>query len=289
MYLLDVERLRQCQFEVVLDANGGAGGEAGLDLLRSLGCVLTGLGCDMDGAFAHEPEPIPAHLVDVARQVKESGVMAGFVLDPDADRLALIDETGTCLSEELTLALAVQYRLGQERGPVVVNMSSSRVVEDLSTRYGVPFHRSAVGEANVVALMRETGALIGGEGNGGVIDPRVGWVRDPFIGMGMILSLMAETNKPLSQLAAELPAYTIVKDKRELLREKLPAAFAALRKRWPDAVVNEIDGLRLDWADRWLHVRGSNTEPVVRVIAEAPAATAARELCDVARKVMSDE
>jgi phosphomannomutase len=289
MYLLDVERLRRCQFEVVLDANGGAGGEAGLDLLRSLGCVVTGLGCDMDGAFAHEPEPIPAHLVDVARQVKESGVMAGFVLDPDADRLALIDETGSCLSEELTLALAVRYRLGQERGPVVVNMSSSRVVEDLCTRYGVPFHRSAVGEANVVALMQETGALIGGEGNGGVIDPRVGWVRDPFIGMGMILSLMAETNKPLSHLAAELPVYSIVKDKQDLPREKLPAAFAALRKRWPDAVVNEIDGLRLDWPDRWLHVRGSNTEPVVRVIAEAPTASAAREMCDVARKVMSDE
>ena len=205
MYQLDVERLRRCQFEVLLDANGGAGGDAGLDLLRSLGCVVTGLGCEMDGVFVHEPEPVPAHLGDVARQVADSGVSAGFVLDPDSDRLALIDENGNCLSEELTLALAVQYRLGQERGPVVVNMSSSRVVEDLCRRYDVPFHRSAVGEANVVALMRETGALVGGEGNGGVIDPRVGWVRDPFIGMGMILSLMAETNKPLSRLAAELP------------------------------------------------------------------------------------
>ncbi len=289
MYLLDVERLRRCQFEVLLDANGGAGGEAGLDLLRSLGCIVTGLGCEMDGAFAHEPEPVPAHLGGVARQVKEAGVIAGFVLDPDADRLALIDETGTCLSEELTLALAVQYRLGQERGPVVVNMSTSRVVEDLCNRYGVPFHRSAVGEANVVALMRETGALIGGEGNGGVIDPRIGWVRDPFIGMGMILSLMAETNKPLSQLAAELPSYTIVKDKYELPREKLPAALAALRRRWPDAALNEADGLRLDWPDRWLHVRGSNTEPVVRVIAEAPTAAEARELCDAAGKTVRSE
>jgi phosphomannomutase len=286
MYLLDVERLRRCQFDVLLDANGGAGGDAGLELLRGLGCAVTPLGCEMDGAFAHEPEPVPAHLGGVARQVKDGGVVAGFVLDPDADRLALIDETGNCLSEELTLALAVQYRLGQERGPVVVNMSTSRVVEDLCKRFGVPFHRSAVGEANVVALMRETGALIGGEGNGGVIDPRVGWVRDPFIGMGMILSLMAETNQPLSRLAAELPTYSIVKDKYELSREKLPAAFAALRKRWPGAVVNEIDGLRLDLPDGWLHVRGSNTEPVVRVIAEAPTAAAARELCTAGGKVM---
>ena len=281
-YLLDVERLRRCHFEVLLDANGGAGGEAGPELLRNIGCVVTPVGCEMDGQFAHEPEPIPAHLGGVARQVKESGVAAGFVLDPDADRLALIDETGRCLSEELTLALAVQYRLGQERGPVVVNMSTSRVVDDLCNQYGVSFHRSAVGEANVVALMRESGALIGGEGNGGVIDPRVGWVRDPFIGMGLILSLMAETNKPLSQLAAELPTYTIVKDKYDLARERLPGAFAALRKRWPEATVNDIDGLRLDWPDRWLHVRGSNTEPVVRVIAEAPTATAARELCAAA-------
>ena len=286
LYLLDVERVRQRQFDVLLDANGGAGGEAGLDLLRSLGCTAIPLGCEMDGAFAHDPEPVPAHLGGVARQVRDAGVMAGFVLDPDADRLALIDETGTCLSEELTLALAVQYRLGQERGPVVVNMSTSRVVEDLFARFGVPFHRSAVGEANVVALMRETGALIGGEGNGGVIDPRVGWVRDPFIGMGMILSLMAETNKSLSQLAAELPRYTIVKDKYELARDKLPAVLQALRRRWPEAAVNEIDGLRLDWPDRWLHVRGSNTEPVVRVIAEAPTAVAARELCDAAGKIL---
>ncbi len=282
LYLLDAERVRGRQFDVLLDANGGAGGEAGLDLLHSLGCVVTPLGCEMDGAFAHEPEPVPAHLGDVARAVKDAGVAVGFVLDPDADRLALIDETGACLSEELTLALAVRYRLGQERGPVAVNMSTSRVVQDVCDRVGVPFYRSAVGEANVVARMRECGAVIGGEGNGGVIDPRVGWVRDPFIGMGLILSLMAETGRPLSHLAAELPAYTIVKDKYELPRERLPAAYAALRARWPDAAADDADGLRLDWPDRWVHVRGSNTEPVVRVIAEAPTAAAARVLCDEA-------
>jgi phosphomannomutase len=279
MYQLDLDRLRAKRFDVLLDANGGAGGEAGVDLLRGLGCVVRPLGCDMDGEFAHEPEPVAAHLGDVAAAVKDSDVAAGFVLDPDADRLALIDERGNCLSEELTLALAVQYRLGQEKGPVVVNMSTSRVVEDVCQRFGVSFHRSAVGEANVVALMREAGALIGGEGNGGVIDPRVGWVRDPFIGMGLILSLMAETGKSLSRLASELPGYTIVKDKYELPRERLPVAYAALRSRWPEAKASDLDGLRLDWQDRWVHVRGSNTEPVVRVIAEAPTAEAARQLC----------
>jgi phosphomannomutase len=274
------------RFTVLLDGNGGAGGPLGVGLLESLGCTVRQLGCAPDGQFAHEPEPIPAHLGDVARAVREAGVATGFVLDPDADRLALIDETGTCLSEELTLALAVQYRLGQERGPVVVNMSTSRVIEDLCHRAGVPFHRSAVGEANVVALMRQVGAVIGGEGNGGVIDPRVGWVRDPFVGMADILSLMAETGRPLGRLAAELPQYHIVKDKYDVPRDRLPAALAALRARWPDAKVNAVDGLRLDWADRWLHVRGSNTEPVVRVIAEAPTADAARELCDEAGKTV---
>jgi phosphomannomutase len=277
--LIDVPRVAGRRFAVLLDGNGGAGGPLGVGVLESLGCTVRQSACAQDGRFVHEPEPVPAHLGGVARAVREAKVAVGFVLDPDADRLALIDETGTCLSEELTLALAVQYRLGQERGPVVVNMSTSRVIEDLCDRCGVPFHRAAVGEANVVARMREIGAVIGGEGNGGVIDPRVGWVRDPFIGMALILSLMAETGRMLGQLAAALPAYHIVKDKYEVPRDRLPAALAALRARWPDARVNDADGLRLDWADRWLHVRGSNTEPVVRVIAEAPTAAAACGLC----------
>jgi phosphomannomutase len=283
--LLDVQLLRECEFPLLLDGNGGAGGPLALHFLKSLGCKIHALACEADGRFAHEPEPVPAHLTDVAPRVQESGSAVGFVLDPDADRLALIDENGRCLSEELTLALAVKFRLGQERGPVVVNMSTSRMIEDVAKQFGVPFHRSAVGEANVVDRMREVGAVIGGEGNGGVIDPRVGWVRDPFAGMGLILNLMA-AGKRLSELADALPAYTIVKDKYEVARERLPAAFAALRGRWPEAAVNELDGLRLDWPDRWLHVRPSNTEPVVRVIAEAPDAATARGLCAEAGRVV---
>jgi phosphomannomutase len=285
--LVDVDRLRARSFAVLLDANAGAGGPLGVDLLTALGCRVTALACTPDGDFRHEPEPVPAHLTGVADQVKRSGGAFGCVLDPDADRLALIDETGRCLSEELTLALAVQYRLGQQRGPVVVNMSTSRVVEDLAARAGVPFSRSAVGEANVVAKMREVGAAIGGEGNGGVIDPRVGWVRDPFVGMALILSLMAETGKTLGQLADALPQYHIIKDKYTVPREELAAALAALSGRWPEARADRTDGLRLAWADRWVHVRGSNTEPVVRVIAEAPAAADAAALCEEAGRVLA--
>jgi phosphomannomutase len=275
--LVDIDRIRAKKFRVILDANGGAGGLLGSNLLQSLGCKVTPIGCEPDGNFRHEPEPTPVHLPTIAERARELAATA-FCLDPDADRLALIDETGRCLSEELTLALAVQFRLTQERGPVVVNMSTSRVVADLSQRSGVPFERTAVGEANVVAGMRACGALIGGEGNGGVIDPRVGWVRDPFIGMAMILNLMADTGEPLSRLADALPHYVIVKDKGTLSPERLPVLLAKLQSHFADATPDRRDGLRLDWTDRWLHVRGSNTEPIVRVIAEAPSEAEARSL-----------
>lgn len=275
------------RFTVFLDANGGAGGPLGVKLLNDLGCDVIRHECEPTGLFAHEAEPIPAHLVDVAPWVPRRGAAVGFVLDPDADRLALIDEAGACVSEEATLALAVQYRLGHEKGPVVVNMSTSRMSDDLARAAGCAFHRSAVGEANVVGRMRETGAVIGGEGNGGVIDPRVGWVRDPFVGMAQILSLMAETGQPLSRLVPNLPRYAMLKTKYTVSREKLPDALGALERRWPDARVDRVDGLRLDGADWWLHVRGSNTEPVVRVIAEAPTEEQARRLCDEAGGVVT--
>jgi phosphomannomutase len=215
--------------------------------------------------------------------VAAAGCDIGFVLDPDSDRLALIDETGRYIGEELTLALAVLQRLRrareEERGPVVINMSTSRVVEDIAARFGVRCHRSAVGEANVGEKMRAVGALIGGEGNGGVIDPRVGFVRDPFIGMGLVLNLLADTGKQLSEMVAELPTYSIVKDKYGVDPARLPELFAALERRWPETRANRLDGLRLDWPDRWVHVRSSNTEPIVRVIAEAPQAEDARRLC----------
>jgi phosphomannomutase len=274
---IDLDRVCARRFRIILDANGGAGGPLGLQLLAALGCQVSPIGCEPDGQFLHEPEPTPAHLPAIAVRARELAIPA-FCLDPDADRLALIDETGRCLSEELTLALAVKFRLGQERGPVVVNMSTSRVIADLCRQFGASFQRTPVGEANVVAGMRAAGAIIGGEGNGGVIDPRVGWVRDPYIGMAMILNLMAESGEPLSRLADDLPHYVIVKEKIALPADRLPALLAKLQTHFDDATPDPRDGLRLDWPDRWLHVRGSNTEPIVRVIAETPTEVGARLL-----------
>jgi phosphomannomutase len=277
--LTDTAAIRARQFRVFLDANGGAGGPAGERLLQALGCDIVNHACNADGQFRHEPEPIPENLREICPLVPQQRCAIGFVLDPDADRLALIDETGRYIGEELTLALAVLFRLQQQLGPVVVNMSTSRVVEDICRRLNCSFSRSAVGEANVAGMMRQLQAVIGGEGNGGVIDPRVGFVRDPFIGMAQVLSLMAQSGCSLSALVSDLPDYHIVKDKYPVDRSRLPSLFAALPKRWPEAKPNNLDGLRLDWPDRWVHVRPSNTEPVVRVIAEAPKAEEAQALC----------
>ncbi len=276
---IDVPRIRAAGLRAFLDANGGAGGPLGHRLLQALRVETTCRGGDADGVFLHEPEPTAENLRDIAPLVVAHRADIGFALDPDSDRLALIDETGRYIGEELTLALAVLFRLRHERGPIVVNMSTSRVNEDIAAKYGCTCHRAAVGEANVADKMVEVGAILGGEGNGGVLDPRIGLVRDPFIGMGLVLNLMAETGRKLSELVAGLPVYHIVKDKYTVPRERLPELYESLTKRWPEAADNRLDGLRLDWADRWLHVRPSNTEPIVRVIAEAPKQTAAAELC----------
>lgn len=274
---------------VFVDGNGGAGGPLAVRLLGELGCEVIQHGCESNGVFAHEAEPTPAHLADVAPWVKQHAAAVGFALDPDADRLALIDENGDCISEETTLALAVKYRLRQATGPVVVNMSTSRVIEDLANAAGCPFVRSAVGEANVVGVMREANAVIGGEGNGGVIDPRVGWVRDPFIGMALILSLMAEDRKPLSQLVAELPRYAMLKTKVLVPPAQLAAGLTRLSGHWPTVAQSTLDGIRLDGPDWWLHARASNTEPIVRVIAEAPTVQRAQELCDAAAAMLKGD
>ena len=279
MQLVDVTRIRAQNFRVFCDANAGAGGPLAKALLESLQARPILQGGHPDGDFTHPPEPVAENLTTILPLVPQHQANVGFVLDPDADRLAIIDEQGRYIGEELTLALAVMCRIKQERGPIVINMSSSRVTEDIAKQFGVGCHRAAVGEANVVEKMREVGALMGGEGNGGVIDPRVGWVRDPYIGMALILQLLADTGKSLSQLVAELPSYTIVKDKYTVAREVLPKLNAALEARWPAAKPNRLDGLRLDWPDRWVHVRPSNTEPIVRVIAEAPKSIDAEKLC----------
>ena len=285
--VVDATAIRRRRFRVLLDANHGSGSVLGLALLEALGCQVTALGAEPDGRFEHTPEPTAENLAEVLSQVTAAGAVIGFCQDPDADRLAVIDERGRYLGEEYTLALAVDHLLRRRSGPIVTNCSTSRMTEDLAAKYNVPFFRSAVGEANVVDAMLAHSAILGGEGNGGVIDPRVVLVRDSFVGMAMILDAMAARDLPVGRLAAELPRYEIVKTKINLAREQIPAALAALAKHFSPARPDTLDGLRLDWPGKWLLVRASNTEPIVRAIAEAPTAAEAQALCDEAAKVMA--
>jgi phosphomannomutase len=238
------------------------------------------------------PEPTSENLVGVLSEVTRAGADIGFCQDPDADRLAIIDEHGHYLGEEYTLALCVDHVLRQVKGPVVTNCSTSRMTEDLAKKHGVSFYRSAVGEANVVDEMLRQRAVLGGEGNGGVIDPRVVMVRDSFVGMALVLDAMAARDLSVSALAAELPRYAIWKAKIELPRENVPAALDALERRFSDATSDRLDGLRLEWqqddgSGSWLLVRGSNTEPIVRIIAEAPTLEEAQSLCHEAAQVVT--
>jgi len=284
--LVDVPAIRQRGFRVLLDANHGSGSVLGMRLLEALGCQVTLLGGTPDGRFAHPPEPTAENLAGVLDRVAEAGLDVGFCQDPDADRLAVIDERGRYLGEEYTLALCADHLLRRTPGPVVTNCSTSRMTEDLAARYGVPFFRSAVGEANVVDTMLARQAVLGGEGNGGVIDPRVVLVRDSFVGMALVLDAMAARGLPVGKLAAELPRYEIVKTKIVLPRERIVPALAALAKHFPSAQVDQLDGVRFDWPGKWLLVRASNTEPIVRAIAEAPTAAEARQLCTEAAAVL---
>ena len=284
---VQVDRIRKQNFRVLLDANRGAGSLLGRRLLEELGCQVILLGETPDGQFEHTPEPTAENLSGVLSSVVRHGAQIGFCQDPDADRLAVIDEQGRYLGEEYTLALCVDHELRRRSGPIVTNCSTSRMSEDLAVKYGVPFYRSAVGEANVVDAMLAQGAVLGGEGNGGVIDPRVGLVRDSFAGMALVLDAMAARQATISQLAAELPRYEIVKTKITLEPAAVPDALAALKKHFADAQADTLDGLRLDWPGKWLLVRASNTEPIVRAIAEAPTAQEATFLCQEAARVLS--
>ena len=276
--LVDVAAIRSRRFKVVLDCNHGSGGVATPQFLAALGCEVTVLGGTPDGRFEHVPEPIAENLTGLCDAVKQLGADVGFAQDPDADRLAIVDETGRYIGEELTLALCADFVLATRKGPFVVNGSTSRVTADVAAKHGCPFFRSHVGEANVVTKMNEVGAVFGGEGNGGVIDPQVGFVRDSFASMAYVLNGLAPS-ATLSRWADSLPQYTIVKDKLECPRERVGAACAALRSEFGDATAQDGDGLRLDWPDRWVQVRASNTEPIIRVIAEAPTSDTAHALC----------
>jgi phosphomannomutase len=286
--LIDVAAIRRRKFKVVLDCNHGSGAVATPALLNELGCDVTVLGGTPDGRFEHVPEPIAANLTGLCDVVQQLGADAGFAQDPDADRLAIVDETGRYIGEELTLALCADFVLASRKGPFVVNGSTSRVTADIAAKHGCPFFRAHVGEANVVTKMKEVGAVFGGEGNGGVIDPQVGFVRDSFASVGYVLNGLAASGRKLSEWANSLPPYTIVKDKLECSRDRVDAACDALRAAFADATAQDGDGLRLDWPDRWVQVRASNTEPILRVIAEAPSSEIAQSLCSRAVQIVRD-
>jgi len=284
---VDVERIRARKFQVLLDSNHGAGSLLGRRLLTELGCSVTLLGESPDGQFEHTPEPTAENLAGVLDAVTRYKCDVGFCQDPDADRLAVIDAAGRYIGEEYTLAICVEHRLRSQKGPIVTNCSTSRMAQDIAEKHGVPFYRSAVGEANVVDKMLGHEAILGGEGNGGVIDPRVVLVRDSFVGMAMLLDAMAQRELSIAHLADELPRYEIVKTKQTVPPDRISAAFDAVEKRFADATADRFDGLRLDWPGKWLLVRASNTEPIVRIVAEAGSEAEAAGLCRDAAAAMA--
>ncbi len=284
---VNVERIRAQRFRVLLDSNHGAGSVLGRRLLDALGCDTTILGEHPDGQYEHTPEPTAENLASVLARVRDRGARHRLLPRsrcPTGWRLST--RTGRYIGEEYTLALCVDHVLRSHPGPVVTNCSTSRMTEDLAARYGVPFYRSAVGEANVVDCINRVGAFLGGEGNGGVIDPRVVLVRDSMVSMALVLDAMAARQEKISRLADELPRYEIVKTKIALAPEKIAKGLAALANHFSEAQADRMDGLRLDWPGRWLLVRASNTEPIVRAIAEAPTAADAQKLCDDAAAVL---
>jgi phosphomannomutase len=275
---LDVKKIRTRRFKVALDCVRGAGGAIMPQLLETLGCRVSAINLETDGRFPRPPEPVAENLGDLEKLVRSSGADVGFAVDPDVDRLALVSDEGHAIGEDYTLALAARLVLRHRRGPVVTNLSTSRVVEDVAGAAGVPLIRAPVGEVNVAVRMRAERAPVGGEGNGGVILSEVHLGRDAPVAVALVLQLLAEEGRPLSQVVKELPRYVIVKDKLDRPAGSLDSVYDALRGAFPGAAADTQDGLRLAWPDRWLHVRPSGTEPIVRVIAEAPTAEEAGEL-----------
>jgi phosphomannomutase len=275
---LDVDGIRAHKFRVALDCVRGAGAAIMPALLERLGCDVTSINLETDGRFPRPPEPVAENLGELERLVLNAHASVGFAVDPDVDRLALVADNGRAIGEDFTLALAARLVLRHRRGPVVTNLSTSRIVEDVAVAAGVPVIRAPVGEVNVAVRMREEQAPIGGEGNGGVILSEMHLGRDAPVGAALLLQLLHEENRPLSEIVAGLPRYVIVKDKLDRPNASLDSVYAALRTAFPDATADMQDGLRLSWPDRWVHVRPSGTEPIVRVIAEAPSDREAQEL-----------
>ncbi|HWH03171.1 MAG TPA: phosphoglucosamine mutase [Gemmatimonadales bacterium] len=294
--VVDVPAIKKRKFRVALDCVRGAGGAIMPILLERLGCRVYSINLETDGRFPRPPEPIPANLTELAKLVRSKQADVGIAVDPDVDRLALVDEKGRAIGEDYTLAFAVRALLGKRKpgvgsrslrgkvGPVVVNLSTSLVVDDAARDGGVEIMRAPVGEAHVARMILSTKSPIGGEGNGGVMYPALHAGRDAPLAAAMVLALLARVGRTVSDIVNAHPQYVIVKGKVPR-GAALDRVYDALRSRFPDAGVNTDDGLRLAWSDRWLHVRPSNTEPIIRLIAEAPTGALAEQLVEEGRQI----
>lgn len=287
--LVDAEAIKNAGFKVAVDCINSVGGRIIPALLKSLGVKdIVELNCEVTGKFAHTPEPIPANLTDISELVRKSGADVGFVVDPDVDRLAIVMENGEMFIEENTLIAIADYVLEHTPGSTVSNLSSSRGLRDVTRARGCEYNAAAVGEVNVVAKMKETGAVIGGEGNGGIIYPEIHYGRDALVGVALFLTMMAKRGQKVSEIKAALPKYEIAKNKIELTPEiNVDAILEAVKRKFENEEVNDIDGVKIDFMDSWVHLRKSNTEPIIRIYSEAATMEEADALAEEIKKVIS--
>ena len=277
--LVDADAIRKANFKVVVDGVNSTGGLAIPMLLNELGVETVKLYCEPNGQFPHNPEPLKEHLGDICKLVIEEHADFGVVVDPDVDRLAFIDETGEMFGEEYTLVAVADYILGKQKGNTVSNMSSSRALRDVTEKHGGSYQASAVGEVNVVQLMKDTDAVIGGEGNGGIIYPELHYGRDSLVGVALFLTHLAEKKMKVSELRATYPSYFMSKNKIQLTPElDVDAILEAVEAHYKDEEVTTIDGVKIDFAENWVHLRKSNTEPIIRVYTEAKSQDEADQL-----------
>ncbi len=277
--MVDVEAVKARQFKVVVDAVNSIGGEVIPALLERLGCQVVKLNCEPNGEFAHNPEPLPENLTEISEVIRREGADLGVVVDPDVDRLALVCEDGSMFGEEYTLVAVSDYILSHTKGNTVSNLSSSRALRDVTEAHGGVYTASAVGEVNVVAAMKQTGAVIGGEGNGGVIYPALHYGRDALVGVALFLTFLAKKNCSMSALRAGYPVYYASKNKIELTPAiDVDKVLLEMKSRYAGENVTDIDGVKIDFPANWVHLRKSNTEPIVRVYTEAKSADEADAL-----------
>ena len=286
--LVDTEAIKNANFTVAVDAVNSVGGVIIPQLLKALGVKnIVELNCEATGKFAHTPEPLPENLTQISELMSQGGIDVGFVVDPDVDRLAIVMENGEMFVEEYTLVAVADYILSHTPGSTVSNLSSSRALRDVTNSHNCSYSAAAVGEVNVVAKMKETNAIIGGEGNGGVIYPEAHYGRDALVGVALFLSLLAKSGKTVSQLKATYPQYAIAKNKIELTPEiDVDKILVAMKEKYANENITDIDGVKIDFADSWVHLRKSNTEPIIRIYSEAHSMQEADKLADDIKEVI---